>query len=601
LPQFPVESDVNASPAARLLRFCLLLVLGLTGAWANPAMAELKRIGPGSQTSFLRAEDAFQLVPNLAEGGLALEFRVTPGHYLYRDRFQFTPADSGLTVGAPAFSSEGEWKDDPTFGRVRVHHDSVMVTLPASGSGRLRVRWQGCADAGLCYPPQDQVLEVGPGGVSPVATTAAPAAEPVVTPEPTGRFVQLLIMFAAGLALSLTPCTWPMVPIVASIVARQHTRSALRGFLLALAYVLGICLVYGTAGFFVGLLGQQSNLPGWFQHPVVLGGSGALFVVLALSLLGLYELRLPHAVTNHFHALSQRQQGGALAGSFLMGVFSALVVSPCVSAPLVGALVHIGATGDPFFGLLALGLLALGMGVPLLVLGATEGRLLPKSGAWMEEVKTFLGLMLLFVAAELISRTVPPPVTLALYGFCTAALALWLWRLGHLRHGLALLTRALALCGLFYAGALVAGAAAGGDDPLRPLTVMGNQQVARNPTEFVRVRTSADLDRELAVAKQSGKALMLDFYADWCVSCKTMELRVFRKPEVAERLKRLHLVQADVTANNEDDRALLKRFDLLGPPTLVFFDRNGNEISQARLVGEKNAEDFLAHLDQYGL
>lgn len=589
---------MTLSNPACLLRFCLLLVFGLAGLWSGSATAELKRIVPGGQPQFLRAEEAFQVVPTLAEGGIALEFRVTPGYYLYRDRFRFI-AGSGVSVGTPVFSTEGEWKDDPTFGRVRVHHDNVMVTLPLQGSGRLALRWQGCADAGLCYPPQDQMLEISASGVEFI--TAAPPAAATPAPDPTGRPTQLLIMFLLGLGLAFTPCMLPMLPILAGIVARQHTSSALRGFLLALAYVLGVAAVYALLGGIVALFGQQVNLPGWFQQPVVLIGFALLFFTLALSLFGLFELHMPAAISNHFHALSQRQQGGALIGSFIMGAFSALVVSPCVSAPLFGVLLHISTTGDAAFGALSLFLLALGMGVPLLVLGATEGRLLPRSGPWMAEVKTVFGFLLLFVAAELLSRLLPPPAALALYGLCAAMVAIWLWQLGHGPRQLRLMARGLAFCVMVYAGALVAGAAAGSDDPLRPLAALGAQTDTARPTPFQRVRNNAELDREIARARAEGKTLMLDFYADWCVSCKVMERRVFRKPEVATRLARLHLVQADVTANNEDDRALLKRFNLLGPPTIVFFDKDGREISQARLVGEKNAEDFLAHLDEYGL
>lgn len=581
---------------ARLLSRCLGLLLLLAALWPLPALAELKRIGSSAQPEFLRAEEAFQVVPTRTPEGLALEFQVTPGYYLYRNRFRFAAEGSGLAVGTPAYSREGEWKDDPTFGRVQVHHESLTVTLPVTGTGTLALRWQGCADAGLCYPPQDRRL-----AVDATTVTEAPPPTPATAPDPTGRGTQLLVVFLLGVTLCFTPCVLPMLPIVAGIVARQHTSSALRGLLLALAYVLGMATVYALIGMLVALFGQQVNLPGWFQQPLVLITFALLFFALALSLFGLYELRLPVALTNHFHALGQRQQGGALAGSYVMGLFSALVVSPCVSAPLFGVLLHISTTGDAAFGALSLFLLALGMGLPLLVLGATEGRLLPKSGAWMSEVKTFFGFLLLFVGAELLTRLVPPPVALALYGVLAAALGLWLWRIGHTRNGVGLVIRATSFCGLAFAAALVAGALAGGDDPLRPLASFSRHSQAATPTPFIRVRTNADLDREIAVARQAGKPLMLDFYADWCVSCKVMERNVFRKPEVASRLARLHLVQADVTANNEDDRGLLKRFALLGPPTIVFFDKGGNELPQARLVGEADAEGFLAHLDQYGL
>lgn len=574
-----------------LLMFCLAL----------PAQAALKSFVPGnSSQSFLRAEEAFRVVPSEEAAGLQLEFRVTPGYYLYRDRFHFTADNADLKVGEPVFSAEGEWKDDPSFGRVRVYHEDVRITLPLTGRGHVKVVWQGCADAGLCYPPQNELMPFG--DVAATASTESTAAlHATPAPETSSRLTQLFIMFALGLGLAFTPCVLPMLPILAGIIARQHTSSALRGFLLALSYVVGVAAVYALMGFVVGFFGQQINLPSWFQQPLVLIVFALLFFALALSLFGLFELRLPAALQSRFDDMSRRQQGGVLLGSFFIGVFSALVVSPCVSAPLFGVLLHISSTGDAAFGALSLFLLALGMGVPLLVLGATEGRLLPKAGVWMDEVKTLFGFLLLFVAAELLTRLLPAAAALALYGICTAAVAFWLWHLYEKRNGLGLLLRGLAFSTLVYAAALITGAASGGDNVLRPLAGLSSQTQAAQATPFVRIKTSADLDREIAIATAKGQAVMLDFYADWCVSCKVMERNVFRDPQVAPRLQKMHLVQADITANNEDDRALLKRFSLLGPPALVFFSKKGEELSAARLVGEADSTEFLAHLDAYGL
>jgi thioredoxin:protein disulfide reductase len=599
------EPAVRPLPVSRLVLagLCLLALL-----LSLPARAELKSFSSAANhSSFLKAGEAFRLESSATPEGLQLQFRVTPGYYLYLDRFHFTAESSGLEVGKPVFASAGEWKDDPTFGRVHVFHEDVLLTLPLTGNGQVKVVWQGCADAGLCYPPQEQIVSFGTNTVRPELVEGQSAPEASLRQaqgervENSGHLTQLFIMFALGLGLAFTPCVLPMLPILAGIIARQHTSSALRGFLLALSYVVGVGAVYAAMGFVVGFFGQQINLPGLFQQPMVLIIFALLFLALALSLFGLYELRLPAALHSHFDSMSRRPQGGALVGSFLIGTFSALVVSPCVSAPLFGVLLHISATGDAVFGALSLFLLALGMGVPLLVLGATEGRLLPKAGAWMNEVKFFFGLMLLFVAAELLTRMTTAPVALALYSLCTAATGLWLWRMSRTGNALQLLLRAFAFCVLVYAAALVGGAASGGDDPLRPLAQFSSQPHAATATPFVRVKNNAELDVEIAKATAEGKALMLDFYADWCVSCKVMERKVFRNPAVAARLSQLHLVQADVTANNADDRALLKRFSLLGPPTILFFDKNGNELSQARLVGEKNVREFLAHLDEYGL
>lgn len=570
-----------------LLLFCLLVTL--------PAQASLKRLG--SDSGFLPVEQAFQMVVSPESDGLFVDFRITPGHYLYQTRFRFETADGELAIGSPVFAREGEWKDDASFGRVQVFHEDVTLRLPVTGRGTLRLTWQGCADAGLCYPPQTELIPVG--------GPATPAASPDTTGDtrsaPAAGRTSPWLMLGAGLLLAFTPCVLPMLPILAGLIARQHTRSALRGFLLALAYVLGVATTYALTGFLVGLLGAQANLPLWFQHPAVIIVFAVFFTGLALSLFGLFPLHLPAALHNRLDAFSRRHKGGAFFGSWLMGVVSALVVSPCVTAPLAGVLLHVASTGDGLYGARSLFLLALGMGTPLLVLGASEGRLLPRAGNWMHEVKTLFGLGLLVVAAELVSRLVPAPVALALYGFCAAAVGLWLWRLGEGRDTAGLLLRAGGLVALFYAGSLVLGAATGADDPLRPLSRNSTAVAESKATSFQRVRNSAELDAAVAAAAARGERVMLEFYADWCVSCKVMERRVFRDPAVAARLGRLTLLQADITANTADDRALLGRFTLFGPPAMLFFGTDGREIVAARLMGETDVAGFIAHLDRHGL
>jgi thiol:disulfide interchange protein DsbD len=580
------------SPFLRL--FGLLFVLALTPS----AEAGLKKFMPGNNQDFLPAEEALRLQVTEEANGLRLEFLVAPGHYLYRDRIRAEPLDTSLHAGEPVWSQEGDWKEDPSFGRVRVFHDNVAVTLPMQGKGRLKIVWQGCADAGLCYPPQDHMLEYGLMG-SPALPTAPPATAPEAPPA-TAR-TSLWLMLGAGLLLAFTPCVLPMLPILAGIIARQHTSSSLRGFLLALFYVLGVATTYSLTGALVGMLGAQANLPLWFQHPVIIIVFAVFFVALAFSLFGLFELKLPHALHFHLDALSRRPQGGALLGCWIMGMFSALVVSPCVSAPLAGVLLHISSTGDGVYGATALFLLATGMGIPLLILGATEGRLLPKTGAWMNEVKTLFGFALLIVAAELVTRLLPPATALAIYAGLAAATGLWLWRIGHNRNGLGLTLRGLAAAAFFYGAALMIGAASGGDDPFKPLAHLGNRAGAGEATPFTPIRNTADLGREIAAARARGQRVMLDFYADWCISCKVMERQVFREARVAARLGKLHLIQIDITANSKEDRELLKRFTLFGPPAMLFFDKNGKEMRNARLVGEKNADAFLHHLNLHDL
>lgn len=605
----------HRSPHA-LLALLLGLLLGLGGAVASADGLRRLQVA-GNNPGLLPADQAFQILPIASATGVDIEFRIHPGYYLYQDRFHFEASSPGLSLGRPLFSATGEWKQDATFGRVRVHHRNLWVQLPLQGQGRLKVRWQGCADVGLCYPPQEQELTI-PLDAKPAAlatpaagdsmTTAKAQRPPATAPLPGlsqelathGRLLQLALIFVLGLGLAFTPCVLPMLPILAGVIARQHSSSAGRGFMLALFYVLGVATVYATMGFIAGLFGQQINLPALFQHPVVLTVFALLFLGLALSLFGFYELRLPSVLHNRFDALSRRPKGGALIGSYGIGLFSALVVSPCVSAPLLGLLLHVSRSGDAVFGALALFVMALGMGLPLLLLGASEGRLLPRAGAWMNEVKFFFGLLLLVVAASLFGRLLPAPFTLALYGFCAALAGLWLWRM-ELAAAWRLLLQALGFCLLVYAGSLLLGAAAGAEDALRPLQPLSSARQSTRPTAFIRIHNSAELDAEIARARQAGRAVMLDFYADWCLSCKIMEQQVLRRPDIAARLSRLHLLQADITANNAHDRALLQRFQLLGPPSMIFFDKNGQPRREADLIGEKNARDFLAHLDQHGL
>ncbi|MFN3587412.1 MAG: protein-disulfide reductase DsbD, partial [Moraxellaceae bacterium] len=446
------------APRLRLLfLICCLLA-------TFPALASLKRLGASNE--FLPVEQAFQMVTAPEPDGLFVDFRITPGHYLYQSRFRAEAAEGELAIGAPVFAREGEWKNDASFGRVQVFYEDVSLRLPVTGNGVLRLTWQGCANAGLCYPPVSELIAIGNGRLP--ATTADRAADRPTPAADTGRSSAWL-MLGAGLLLAFTPCVLPMLPILAGLIARQHTRSALRGFLLALCYVLGVASTYALTGFLVGLLGAQANLPLWFQHPAVILVFALFFVALALSLFGLYPLHLPAALHARLDALSRRHQGGALFGSWLMGVVSALVVSPCVTAPLAGVLLHVASTGDAWYGARSLFLLALGMGLPLLLLGASEGRLLPRAGHWMNEVKTVFGLGLLVVAAELASRLVPGPVALLLYAFCAASTGFWLWRLAAGIDQAGLLLRGAAVVVLLYAGTLVVGAAAGHDDPWRPL------------------------------------------------------------------------------------------------------------------------------------
>ncbi len=566
----------------------------------------------GADGGFLPVDEAFALrVSAAGAGAVAVTFDVAPGYYLYRERMGFdvaSPPDARAGVAAlPA----GKLKTDAYFGEQEVYLRPVTVRVPVSGAPAggavdLTVRYQGCAEAGLCYPPQERVVPVvlaaagaTTGGAPPgMAAAAAPVlSETDALARSLGRDALGLVLgtfFVAGLLLAFTPCVLPTIPILSAIIAGQKGEpSARRGFALSLVYVLAMSVTYTLAGVAAGLFGQ--NLQVLFQHPVVLIGFSALFVALALAMFGAYELQLPVALQTRLATLSNRQQGGTWAGVAVMGVLSALIVGPCVAAPLAAALIVIGSTGDPVRGGLALFSLSLGMGVPLLLVGAFGPRLLPRAGPWMTLVKQVFGLMLLAVAIYLLGRLLPDAVTLALWAALGVGAALLFAlsgrrqdplrhrRLRHACAGLAALSLALGTL-------LGVGAATGARDPLDPLAGLTGEH--RTALAFQRVKTVDDLSQVLAAAGREGRPVMLDFYADWCVSCKEMERDTFSDPAVQAALAGAVLVQADVTVYDDADRALLERFGLFGPPAILFFSADGRELRSLRVIGFMDARDF---------
>ena len=581
---------------------------------------------------FLDPEVAFTLAARAAdERTVEVTFTVAPGYYLYREQFKF--AAIGATLGTPAIP-QGKVKFDETFQKnVETHRDVVRITVPvqqAETKFQLLVSNQGCADKGLCYPPTQRGVIVslaGFGGdgtarlmtASEVAAldSAAPAT-PIAANDSVssaeglrldaalrgGKFWPVIgLFFIAGLLLSLTPCVLPMLPILSSIIVGQGTNvSRGRGFSLALSYSLGMALVYTALGIAAGLAGE--GLAATLQNPWVLTLFAAGLVALSLSMFGVYELQLPTALTGRLTQASQRLPAGRIASVFAMGGVSALIVSPCVAAPLAGALVYLSQSRDVWLGGTALFSLAAGMSIPLLLVGASAGALLPRAGGWMTEVKRLFGLLLLGVALWTVQSVLPGGVALALWGallICAAVLLLSHHHRGHRGElSKSLWRRAvaavLAVCGLLQ----VAGAASGGTDPLQPLAHL-SARLGGKPTHvepvFASVRSVAELDAAL----RSGRPVMLDFYADWCVSCKEMERFTFTDPAVQKRLAGALLLRADVTANNTQDRELLKRFQLFGPPGTIFFDAQGREVADARVTGYQNTSRFLQTLSRAGL
>lgn len=554
---------------------------------------------------------AFRLTADAVDGNTILaRWEIAPGHYLYRDKFTFELKNAdGIALGSPEIP-QGEEKDDEFFGRIQVFHNAVDVRIPvarqdlAARTVDLVIGYQGCAEAGICYPPLKKTftLQLPAGSAMPVAASVTPTTftEPLSEQDSLAASLAsgntamtVLTFFGLGLLLAFTPCVFPMIPILSSIIVGQGANiTTRRAFTLSLVYVLAMALTYTVAGVIAGLFG--ANLQATFQNPWILSAFAAVFVVLALSMFGFFELQLPSSLQTRLTEISNRQRGGSLTGVAIMGLLSALIVGPCVAPPLMGALIYIGQTGDAVLGGAALFALSLGMGAPLLAVGVSAGKFLPRAGGWMDTVKAVFGVLMLAVAIWMLERILPAAVTMVLWALLLIVSAIYMGALEPLagKNGWQKLWKGLGVVLLVYGALLLIGTASGGRDPLAPLEhlrFIGG--AAQQPQlQFKIIKTTADLDRELAAA--NGRPVMLDFYADWCVSCKEFEKYTFSNPEVMAALQGAVLLQADVTANDDADQALLKRFGLIGPPAILFFDATGHERRNYRVVGFMKPEQF---------
>ncbi|MDH3067403.1 protein-disulfide reductase DsbD [Achromobacter insolitus] len=598
----------------------MLLLLG----WQTAARAEAE---------FLEPEKAFIFSAEMgAPETLELRYRVAPGYYMYRERFGITISPIGAATLGDAVYPKGEVKYDPTFEKdMEVFHQDVVIRVPVAAGGQpftLTVTAQGCADAGLCYPPMDSSVKLtpvaggyalaGPGGAAAAATGASSASGglgALVNAGDTGLADALGglgwvktagVFLVLGLLLAFTPCVLPMIPILSSIVlggAAQAKPSRGRGLALAATYVLGMSVVYTALGVAAGLSG--AGLAAWLQTPWILSLFAILLAVLALAMFDAFTFQMPAGIQGWLSQRSARIPGGRYTGALVMGALSALIVGPCVAAPLAGALLYISQTGDVVLGGSALFAMAWGMGVPLLIVGASSGALLPKAGPWMDGVKRLFGMLLLATAWWMLIPVVPTWVQMTGWAFLAVVAAVMLRAFDALPEGAGsarMFGKGVGLLLALAAAAWLIGAASGGRDVLQPLSHLAARTdapagVAANSGEvhFTRVRNNAELDALLA---QSRQPVMLDFYADWCVSCREMERFTFTDPGVAQRMAGMLLVQADVTANNADDRALLKRFRLFGPPGIMFFEPGGKELPDARVVGFQDAKRFTESLDK---
>jgi thiol:disulfide interchange protein DsbD len=564
----------------------LLLVL------CQPALAALNL---GSTDNLLEPEKAFRFSAQAVEGAVEVRFRIAEGYYLYRDRMKFEA--TGARLGKAEFPPGLSHKDE-FFGEQQIYRKEVRIRVPAEAAGGfdLKVTSQGCADVGVCYVPMESTARLTLAGAGETAAPSVFSSDLEIAQLFRGNFALVIgSFFVFGILLAFTPCVLPMIPILSSIIAGEGAAiNKLRALILSGAYVSGMAVAYAVAGVAAALSG--SLLAAALQNAWVLGAFALVFVVLALSMFGFYELRLPGFIHHRLHGAHRRLRGGQVASVAAMGVLSAVIVSPCVAAPLAGALLYISQTRDIALGAGALFAMALGMGVPLLIVGVSEGALLPRAGAWMEGVRRFFGVLLLGVAIWIITPVLPPMLTMLAWSALAIVSAIFLRALDGLgphATGWARLFKGIGIMLLVAGIALLVGALAGSRDPLRPLAGLTGSTPAASSLPWARVASVAELDAKL---KQPGRPVMLDFYADWCVSCKEMEAFTFSDPRVRAQLDSMLLLQADVTRGNEADRALLKRFSLFGPPGIIFFDAQGNEVKGLRVIGYQNADRFLKTL-----
>jgi len=578
----------------------------------------------GNKQEFLDPDQAFMYLAD-AEGPdrIVARWEIADGYYLYRKKFSFTLHDAdGVILGEARFP-QGKFHTDENFGRSEVYYHQVALTLPVqrhAGSPRtltLETHYQGCADAGLCYPPITKTttltLPAGTASSTPASgTPLAATSQPFVSEQDRlaqsllsgNRVVTLLLFFGAGLLLAFTPCMFPMIPILSSIIVGQGPEvTTRRAFNLSLAYVLAMAVTYTFAGVLAGLFG--ANLQVIFQNPWIIGGFSVLFVALALSMFGFYNLQLPASWQTKLSEISNRQKSGSWLGASVMGVLSALIVGPCLAAPLAAALVVIGQSGNAVLGGTALFAMSLGMGAPLLAVGTSAGKWLPRAAGWMNTVKAVFGVLLLALAVWMLDRIIPPQATMALWGTLLVVSAIYMGAFDRMlpdSGGWYRMWKGVGLVVLLYGGVLIVSAASGGTNPLQPLRGLslagGTAGNDIRTLQFIPVKGADGLERALQKTRASGKTAMLDFYADWCVSCKEMEHQTFSDPAVQKSLQKTVLLRADVTANDEQDQALLKRFGIFGPPSIMFFGPDGEERRPYRLVGYLGPEEFVDHANR---
>lgn len=598
---------------------------------SNATSALTKDLSFGNNAEeLLPPSEAYRSFAETTANGLAVTWNIEPGYYLYKDKTTYSlQTDAGENVEFAGIDREaGQSYKDEFFGETDIYRlgmtDQMAIASSDGGQGELTVYYQGCADIGVCFPPESFTVPVrwnpndatnnsgdnraeivaaasiGGGGAQLQLSEQDQLASQLATGS---LWVNAAAFFVFGLLLAFTPCVLPMVPILSSLILgggeKQTTGQA---FGLSLLYVMGMALTYTIVGVLVGLSGY--NIQAWFQNPVILSSFAALFVLFSLAMFGLYEMQLPAGLQTRLMSVSNKQSGGRSGSVFVMGILSALIVGPCVTAPLMGALIYIADTGNAWVGGTALFALSIGMGTPLLLIGTSAGKWVPKAGGWMSAVKIIFGFMMLAMAIWMLSRFLDPIYVVLLSAALALCAGVWaLFEYAKSDNAIALRTigSAAGIAASLYGASLLLSAFAGHPSLINPLQSFagggGSGGGAAQHIAFNRIKTVDDLNAAIKTANTSGKSVMLDFYADWCVSCKEMEAFTFTDTQVQAKLNNVELIQADVTANDAEDQALLKHFGLFGPPAIIFYDGAGSEVRNGRLVGFLNADDFSSHLD----
>ncbi len=568
----------------------------------------------------LPAEEAFQFFASVKDGQtLNLQWRIADGYYLYREKFELQLSATTDTQLLSYEIPHGIAKYDEAFGDVELLYNNLSIDVPLARSKvteqniTLIAKFQGCAERGVCYPPMQQSVTLLLPAISTAAIsdTAGPAKKTdseqdliVASLQQDSFFLTLLSFLGFGLLLAFTPCVFPMIPILSGIIVGQGKDITHRkAFFLSLSFVLASAITYTLFGVLAALFG--SNLQATFQAPWVIYLFSGIFVALSLSMFGFYNFELPKSLQSRLHNASDHHRDGSFIGAALMGIFSSLIVGPCVAAPLAAALMYIGQTGDVILGGSALFVMGFGMGIPLLIIGASAGSLLPKAGHWLNASKSVFGVIMLAVAVWMLERVIAPEVTMLFWAMLCIIPAIYLRVLDPLPEvdsGWHKLWKGFGVILFAYGLFILLGLSAGSSNPLLPLKGLSpglSSSQQETPIKFKRVVSLSELNQQLQIASAQGKWVMLDFYADWCISCKEMEAYTLSNPEVKQALSGFVILQADVTANNEQEKALLKAYNLIGPPAILFFNPEQQEQSAARVIGYQKADEFLQHLSQF--